>query len=131
MGVSSVQLAFPFASHPEHLLTSSSLLTVVTVAQQLRAAFFEHLVGVSSFVGRESLQHFILPCILQALTDVNELVVEGCLRSLSGKRGTTCLGPHPQTLLLPPPKATPAPPQLILRVCLLAIRCLRRCLQRH
>ena len=32
---------------------------------QVRAAFFENLVGVASFVGREPLQHFILPCILQ------------------------------------------------------------------
>ena len=69
--------------------TSNSLLPlIITVLNhrgdwQLRAAFFQHLVGVASFVGRESLKLFILPCILQALNDVDELVVECCMKSLS------------------------------------------------
>ena len=65
---------------------------------QLRAAFFENLVGIASYVGRESLQHFILPCILQALTDVHELVVEGCIRSLSS---LLLLGLLPRQVALP------------------------------
>ncbi len=32
---------------------------------ELRLAFFQNLVGVASFVGRDSLEHFILPCIAQ------------------------------------------------------------------
>ena len=35
---------------------------------ELRCAFFQNIVGVSAFVGMDSLQLFILPCILQALT---------------------------------------------------------------
>lgn len=34
----------------------------------LRCAFFHNIVGVSAFVGRSSLELFILPCITQALT---------------------------------------------------------------
>jgi len=70
--------------------TNNSLLPlIITVLNdrgdwELRAAFFDNLVGVATFVGRESLQHFILPCIEQALTDMHELVVEGAVRSLAG-----------------------------------------------
>lgn len=35
---------------------------------ELRCAFLNNIVGVSSFVGMDSLEHFILPCLLQALT---------------------------------------------------------------
>jgi phosphoinositide-3-kinase regulatory subunit 4 len=33
----------------------------------LRAAFFESVGGVCAFVGRASLQAFVLPCVMQAL----------------------------------------------------------------
>eukprot|EP00326_Haptolina_ericina_P014949 CAMPEP_0181177298 /NCGR_PEP_ID=MMETSP1096-20121128/5087_1 /TAXON_ID=156174 ORGANISM="Chrysochromulina ericina, Strain CCMP281" /NCGR_SAMPLE_ID=MMETSP1096 /ASSEMBLY_ACC=CAM_ASM_000453 /LENGTH=1084 /DNA_ID=CAMNT_0023265441 /DNA_START=72 /DNA_END=3327 /DNA_ORIENTATION=- len=48
----------------------------------LRCCFFEKIHGVCAFVGRASLQAFVLPCILQALTDTEELVVSAALQSL-------------------------------------------------
>ena len=69
--------------------TNNSLLPlIITVLNdrsdwELRLAFFQSLVGVAAFVGRESLEHFILPCIAQALTDMHDLVVEGALASLA------------------------------------------------
>ena len=49
----------------------------------LRIAFFESIAGVCAFVGRVSLQAFVLPCILQGgLYDVDEAVVAAALRSL-------------------------------------------------
>ncbi|KAJ1487266.1 hypothetical protein T484DRAFT_1787214, partial [Baffinella frigidus] len=51
--------------------TDNSLLPlIITVLNdrsdwELRAAFFDNLAGVATFVGRDSLQHFILPCIIQ------------------------------------------------------------------
>ena len=49
---------------------------------QVRAAFFENLVGVASFVGREPLQHFILPCILQVCgPKLLELLLYGAVSS--------------------------------------------------
>ena len=48
----------------------------------LRCCFFERIHGVCSFVGRASLQAFVLPCILQALTDTEEMVVSAALLSL-------------------------------------------------
>ena len=49
---------------------------------QLRATFFECIAGVSSFVGPVALQQFLLPCIEQALQDVEELVIERALSCL-------------------------------------------------
>lgn len=37
----------------------------------LRCAFFHNIVGVSAFVGMDSLEHFILPCILKDVTGNN------------------------------------------------------------
>ncbi|KAJ3412367.1 Serine/threonine-protein kinase [Chytridiales sp. JEL 0842] len=50
---------------------------------QLRSAFFESIVGVGTFVGGRSLEEYILPLTLQALTDSEEFVVEKVLKSLS------------------------------------------------
>lgn len=69
--------------------TDNSLLPlIITVLNdrsdwELRAAFFDNLAAVATFVGRDSLQHFILPCIVQALTDLHELVVEAALSALA------------------------------------------------
>mmetsp|Transcript_40990 Transcript_40990/g.65928 ORF Transcript_40990/g.65928 Transcript_40990/m.65928 type:complete len:1696 (+) Transcript_40990:140-5227(+) len=49
---------------------------------QLRATFFEHIPGVSALVGPLALQQFLLPCIIQALQDVEELVIERTLNCL-------------------------------------------------
>jgi len=46
---------------------------------QLRATFFEHIPGVGALVGPMALQQFLLPCIIQALQDVEELVIERTL----------------------------------------------------
>ncbi|KAI9686194.1 MAG: Serine/threonine-protein kinase [Bathelium mastoideum] len=49
----------------------------------LKCAFFETIVGVAVFVGSTNLEEFILPLMIQALTDPEEFVVERVLRSLS------------------------------------------------
>ncbi|KAF2143664.1 uncharacterized protein K452DRAFT_317131 [Aplosporella prunicola CBS 121167] len=49
----------------------------------LKCAFFETIVGVATYVGGASLEEFILPLMVQALTDPEEFVVEKVLRSLS------------------------------------------------
>ncbi|KAG0049019.1 Serine/threonine-protein kinase [Gryganskiella cystojenkinii] len=49
----------------------------------LRSAFFESIVGVGTFVGGRSLEEYILPLMIQALTDSEEFVVEKVLKSLA------------------------------------------------
>lgn len=50
---------------------------------ELKCAFFETIVGVATFLGGVSLvEEFILPLMVQALTDPEEFVVEKVLRSL-------------------------------------------------
>ncbi|KAF1817401.1 phosphoinositide 3-kinase regulatory subunit 4 [Eremomyces bilateralis CBS 781.70] len=49
----------------------------------LKCAFFETVVGVGIYVGSASLEEFVLPLMIQALTDPEEFVVERVLRSLS------------------------------------------------
>ncbi|KAJ3140917.1 Serine/threonine-protein kinase, partial [Physocladia obscura] len=50
---------------------------------QLRSAFFESIVGVGTFVGWRSLEEYILPLMVQSLTDAEEFVVEKVLMSLT------------------------------------------------
>lgn len=49
----------------------------------LKCAFFQTIVGVATFVGGTSLEEFILPLMIQALTDPEESVVEKVLSSLA------------------------------------------------
>ena len=49
----------------------------------LRCAFFRTIVGVATFVGGSSLEEFILPLMVQALTDPEEFVVEKVLSSFA------------------------------------------------
>ncbi|KAG1436929.1 hypothetical protein G6F57_020461 [Rhizopus arrhizus] len=49
----------------------------------LRSAFFESIKGVGTFVGARSLEEYILPLMIQALTDPEEFVVEKVLNSLT------------------------------------------------
>ncbi|KAK6098874.1 Serine/threonine-protein kinase [Batrachochytrium dendrobatidis] len=49
----------------------------------LRSAFYETIVGVGTFVGIRSLDEYILPLMVQALTDSEEFVVEKVLGSLT------------------------------------------------
>ncbi|KAI9485192.1 MAG: armadillo-type protein [Benjaminiella poitrasii] len=49
----------------------------------LRSAFFESIKGVGTFVGAQSLEEYILPLMIQALTDAEEFVVEKVLNSLT------------------------------------------------
>jgi phosphoinositide-3-kinase regulatory subunit 4 len=49
----------------------------------LKCAFFEAIVGVAVFVGGASLEGYILPLMVQALTDPEEFVVEKVIRALS------------------------------------------------
>ncbi|KAJ3162439.1 Serine/threonine-protein kinase [Geranomyces michiganensis] len=50
---------------------------------QLRSAFFESIVGVGTYVGGQSLEEYILPLMVQALTDAEEFVVEKVLSALT------------------------------------------------
>jgi len=49
----------------------------------LKCGFFEAIVGVAVFVGSASLEGYILPLMVQALTDPEEFVVEKAIRALS------------------------------------------------
>ena len=49
----------------------------------LKCAFFQTIVGVATFVGGANLEKFILPLLIQALTDSEEFVVEKVLSSLA------------------------------------------------
>lgn len=49
----------------------------------LKCGFFEAIVGVAVFVGGASLEGYILPLMVQALTDPEEFVVEKVVRALS------------------------------------------------
>ena len=49
----------------------------------LKCAFFQTIVGVATFVGGTSLEEFILPLMIQALTDPEEFVVEKVVSSFA------------------------------------------------
>ncbi|KAI8161854.1 putative serine/threonine-protein kinase VPS15 [Colletotrichum sp. SAR 10_86] len=49
----------------------------------LKCAFFETIVSIASLVGSVSLEEFMLPLMVQALTDPEEFVVQAALHSLA------------------------------------------------
>lgn len=49
----------------------------------LKCAFFETMVGVATFLGGTSLESFILPLMVQALTDPEEFVIQQVLQALA------------------------------------------------
>jgi phosphoinositide-3-kinase regulatory subunit 4 len=49
----------------------------------LKCAFFDTIVGVAAFLGSTALEKFILPLMIQALTDEEEYVVQAALHSLA------------------------------------------------
>nr|CAG8541391.1 2408_t:CDS:10 [Entrophospora candida] len=49
----------------------------------LRSAFFESIVGVGTFIGGCGLEEYILPLMIQSLSDTEEFVVEKVLNSLT------------------------------------------------
>uniref|UniRef100_K3WTL6 non-specific serine/threonine protein kinase n=1 Tax=Globisporangium ultimum (strain ATCC 200006 / CBS 805.95 / DAOM BR144) TaxID=431595 RepID=K3WTL6_GLOUD len=51
---------------------------------ELRGAFFDYIVGLCSFVGRVTVGLYILPCIEQALFDVQEIVITKAVECLGG-----------------------------------------------
>ncbi|KAF8435557.1 hypothetical protein BGX38DRAFT_1274971 [Terfezia claveryi] len=53
----------------------------------LRSAFFETIIGVAAFLGGTSLEEYIMPLMVQALADPEELVVEKVVRSLASMAG--------------------------------------------
>ena len=56
------------------------LITVLNDSNwQLRAAFFDNIVGVSIFIGQNACQNFILPCLIQTLFDAELLVIQKSL----------------------------------------------------
>ncbi|KAL9641455.1 hypothetical protein ABK040_013380 [Willaertia magna] len=64
---------------------------------RLRYAFYEQMVGISVFVGPTSLKEFILPCLMQALYDVQEFVIE---QGLNGFISLCELGMFDKTTLV-------------------------------
>ncbi|KAH7327960.1 hypothetical protein B0I35DRAFT_366464 [Stachybotrys elegans] len=53
----------------------------------LKCAFFETIVGISTFIGSTSLEEFMLPLMIQALTDTEEHVVHAALHALAQLAG--------------------------------------------
>ncbi|KAK2763317.1 Serine/threonine-protein kinase [Arachnomyces sp. PD_36] len=49
----------------------------------LKCAFFETVVGVAAYVGSTSLEEFILPLMIQSLSETEDFVVEKVFRSLA------------------------------------------------
>ncbi|KAF4975393.1 hypothetical protein FZEAL_7802 [Fusarium zealandicum] len=49
----------------------------------LKCAFFDTIVGIAAFIGSTSLEEFMLPLMIQALTDPEEYVVQAALHSLA------------------------------------------------
>ncbi|KAH6635134.1 hypothetical protein B0J18DRAFT_38924 [Chaetomium sp. MPI-SDFR-AT-0129] len=49
----------------------------------LKCAFFETIVGISAFLGSNNVEKFMLPLMVQAITDPEEHVVHGAVRSLA------------------------------------------------
>ncbi|KAL3458105.1 hypothetical protein BJX64DRAFT_267243 [Aspergillus heterothallicus] len=49
----------------------------------LKCAFFEAVVGVAVYVGSDNLEQYILPLMVQSMTDPEEFVVERVIRSLA------------------------------------------------
>lgn len=53
----------------------------------LKCAFLDTIVGIATFIGSTSLEEFMLPLMIQALTDTEENVVQSVLRSLAQLAG--------------------------------------------
>ncbi|TQV96546.1 VPS15 protein kinase [Cordyceps javanica] len=53
----------------------------------LKCAFFDTVVGIAAFIGSVSLEEFMLPLMLQALTDPEEFVVQAAIHSLAQLAG--------------------------------------------
>ncbi|KAH7136493.1 hypothetical protein EDB81DRAFT_802334 [Dactylonectria macrodidyma] len=53
----------------------------------LKCAFLDTIVGIATFVGSTSLEEFMLPLMIQALTDPEEFVVQSALHSLAQLAG--------------------------------------------
>ena len=49
----------------------------------LRCSFFDSLVGVATYVGPSTLEEFVLPLMVQSLTDHEDFVLESVLRSFA------------------------------------------------
>ncbi|KAK4166067.1 Serine/threonine-protein kinase ppk19 [Cladorrhinum sp. PSN259] len=49
----------------------------------LKCSFFDTIVGIGAFLGSNTLEKFILPLMVQAVTDPEEHVVQGALHSLA------------------------------------------------
>jgi phosphoinositide-3-kinase regulatory subunit 4 len=49
----------------------------------LKCAFFDTIVGIATFIGSTSLEEFMLPLMIQALTDTEEFVVQAAIHSLA------------------------------------------------
>ena len=77
-------LCFAFGSAKASDVVLSHLNTYLNDRDwQLKCAFFETIVGVATYVGSAPLEEYMLPLMVQALTDPEETVVERVLRSFS------------------------------------------------
>lgn len=54
-----------------------------TLFPSFYSSFFDSIVGIATFVGSRSLEEYILPLMMQSLTDFEEFVVEKVLRALT------------------------------------------------
>jgi phosphoinositide-3-kinase regulatory subunit 4 len=77
-------LCFAFGSAKASDVVLSHLNTYLNDRDwQLKCAFFETIVGVATYVGSAPLEEYMLPLMVQSLTDPEETVVERVLRSFS------------------------------------------------
>ncbi|KAL2120925.1 hypothetical protein VTJ04DRAFT_4952 [Mycothermus thermophilus] len=66
----------------------------------LKCAFFDTIVGIAAFLGAAGLEKFILPLMVQAITDPEEHVVQGALHSLAELANLGLLTKHTYTELV-------------------------------
>lgn len=59
---------------------------------QLRCAFFEAITGVATYVGGIALEEYIMPLMVQSLTDPEEFVLVKVLAALRGMAELGLLG---------------------------------------
>jgi phosphoinositide-3-kinase regulatory subunit 4 len=78
------QLCIFFGKQKSNDFLISHIITYLNdLDWSLRSSFCEAVVGIGTFVGDQSLEQFILPLLLMALTDSEEYVVDKVLGSLS------------------------------------------------
>lgn len=70
------------------------IISVLNERWELKYAFYQNIVGIGSFLGMESIDQFILPCIVQSLTDEEEFVIDKAVNSLAAFAELSLLKKH-------------------------------------